>query len=388
MNQEQKRLRRNILFAFCVGGAAAQPLGALIPILRDCYGFEYDLSGILLSCQSIGNLISLLLVGILPIYFGRRRSILFTSVWMAIAFGLLTLGVSAPALLIAICLMTGLSRGGTSNFCNTMTSTLPADRSTQNFNLLHGAYSIGALLSPLMLVVCMKLLPGNGWRILTGILFILCLAQIFVYATMPLPPETIERKIKASNYLFLKDGSFWLATAMLFCYISVEYAIAGWLVTYFRDTGLLSEANSQLMNSLLWLAIFLGRLAGSALGAKISKRTLLLVDGIGIPVFLVFMLFARSATLMIIGLTGVGLFMATLYPTAVAFGSQAIRGNDTGYSAMIFLASTGGVITPAVVGFIAQGLGIPAGMWFVAIITLLLLAVIVVSILFDRKANK
>ncbi len=385
-SQQQRKLLGAVLFAFFVGGAAAQPLGSLIPILRERYGFRYDLSGILLSCQSVGNLISILLAGILPVYLGRRRSIMLTSVWMAVAYSIFTLGFSAPAMLVAACLMTGIARGGTSNFCNTMISTLPQEKAARNYNLLHGCYSVGALLSPLLLVGCMRVAPG-GWRILTGILLALCLAQLATYRTMPLPPEAPAKGIRAVDRSFLKVRAFWLSALMLFCYISAEYAIVGWLVTYFQDTGLLSPSLSQLMNSLLWLSIFLGRMAGSAM-SRVSKRVLLLVDGVGVPVFLVLMLFARSAGAIIAGLLGVGLFMATLYPTALAFGSSSIRGNDLGCSIMIFIGSTGGVITPALVGFIAQRMGIRAGMWLVAGVTGLLLAVILLSVLPGIKRDK
>lgn len=384
-SQVQRRLLYNVLFVFFVGGAAAQPLGSLIPILRESYKFRYSLSGIMLSCQSAGNLISILLAGILPTLLGRRRSILLTAVWMTVAYGLLTAGLGAPALLMAACLMMGIARGGTSNFCNTMVSTLPQTHATRNFNLLHGCYSIGALLSPLLLLACTRLLPGSGWRIATAVLLALCFVQLLVYSTMPLPPESGSKSIQSIDRSFLKVRAFWLSTAMLLLYISAEYAIVGWLVTYFQDTGLLSPAHSQLMNSLLWLAIFAGRILGSVISLRVSKRLLLLVDGLGMPVFLTLMLFARSAGAIILCLVGVGLFMATLYPTAIAYGSHAISGNDLGCSIMIFLASTGGVITPALVGFLAQRMGITAGMWLIAFVTIALLAVIVTSILTDKK---
>ena len=47
------------------------------------------------------------------------------------------------------------------------------------------------------------------------------------------------------------------------------------------------------------------------------------------------MFFSRTPFPIILGLVGVGLFMATIYPTAFAFGSDCIRGNDLGCSVMI-----------------------------------------------------
>lgn len=109
----QTRLLQCVLFAFFVSGAASQPLGSFIPFLRETYGFSYDLSGVLLSCQSVGNLIAVLAAGFLPAYLGRRRSILITAVWMAVGYFIFASGLGTPPLLIAACLMTGIARGAT-----------------------------------------------------------------------------------------------------------------------------------------------------------------------------------------------------------------------------------------------------------------------------------
>ena len=100
-------LLRNTLFAFFVSGAASQPLGSFIPFLRETYGFSYDLSGILLSCQSVGNLAAVLAAGFLPVYLGRRTAILITAVWMVAGYLIFASGIGAPALLIAACLICG-----------------------------------------------------------------------------------------------------------------------------------------------------------------------------------------------------------------------------------------------------------------------------------------
>lgn len=377
---QQNRLLRNVLFAFFVSGAASQPLGSFIPFLREQYGFSYDLSGILLSCQSTGNLISVLLAGFLPIYLGRRRAILTTSVWMAVAYLIFASGFGSPALFVAAFTMTGIARGGNSNFSNTMISTLPGDKATRGYNLLHGCFAVGALLSPLVLVFCTNRWPGMGWRLVAGLLALLCLSQIAVYAKMPLPQEPRGKSVKTVDRSFLKVKQFWLGSAMLFFYISVEYAIVGWLVSYFQDTGVLSADWSQMMNSLLWLVIFCGRMIGAAITGKISRSRLLLIDGVGFFAFFLVMFFSRDPVLIVLGLMGVGLFMATIYPTAFAFGSDCIRGNDLGCSIMIFTGSAGGIITPALVGLVAERAGIRAGMGLVAVFTALLLLSIVLSI--------
>lgn len=385
---ERKRqdvLLYSTLFAFFVSGAASQPLGSFIPFLRETYGFSYDLSGVLLSCQSVGNLVSVLISGFLPYLLGRRRSILLTSVWMGVAYLIFAGGLGATPLLIAAFLMTGIARGGNSNFSNTMISTLPGERATRGYNLLHGCFAVGALLSPLLLVLFTTRLPGVGWRIMAGVLCALCLAQFITYARMPLPAENGKRGVKSVDKSFLKLRQFWLGSAMLFFYISAEYAIVGWLVTYFQDVGILDANHSQMMNSLLWLVIFCGRMIGAYFTDKISRSRLLVIDGLGMFAFFLLMFFSRTTALAIIGLMGVGLFMATIYPTAFAFGSESIRGNDLGCSIMILCGSVGGVLTPALVGFVSERSGIRAGMGLIVVLTGLLLAAILSSVWSTRQ---
>ena len=60
----------------------------------------------------------------------------------------------------------------------------------------------------------------------------------------------------------------------------------------------------------------------------------------------------------ILGIIGVGLFQATIYTTAMALGTESVRGNDLGVSWMILAGSAGGIITPATVGFVAGRAGI------------------------------
>lgn len=384
----QNRLLRNVLFVFFVSGAASQPLGSFIPFLRDQYGFSYDLSGILLSCQSVGNLLSVLLAGFLPIYLGRRRAVLLTSVWMAAAYLIFASGFGSPFLFLAAFTMTGIARGGNSNFSNTMISTLPGDKATRGYNLLHGCFAVGALLSPLVLVFCTNRWPAMGWRLVAGLLALLCVSQIIVYAKMPLPQEPKGKSVKTVDYSFLKVKQFWLGSAMLFFYISVEYAIVGWLVSYFQDTGILNASWSQIMNSLLWLVIFCGRMIGAAITGKVSRNKLLLIDGAGFCAFFLVMFFSRNPALIVLGLMSAGLFMATIYPTAFAFGSDCIRGNDLGCSLMIFTGSAGGILTPFLVGQVAERAGIRAGMGLVAVFTALLLLSIVLSVLSVKTTKK
>ena len=361
IRKQENRLMANTLFAFFVSGASSMLMGNLMPFLRELYDINYTRAGFLLSLPSWGNLAAVFLTGYLPTYIGRRKTVLLTSVWMATAFLLVTFGIGGAALLPLACVMIGVARGGNSNFSNTMMSTLTGDRAAVGYNLLHGAFAVGAVLSPLALVACTAR-SENGWRYMAGGIIVLCVIQVIVYARMALPAEKITGSIKSVDKRFLKSKSFWLGSAILFFYISVEYAICNWLVTYFKDSGYLSANVSQMMTSLLWVVMFVGRMGGAYLVGKVPRKALLVVDGVGLTIFFLLVFFSRSQVPIFIGIMGVGLFMATIYTTALALGTEKIRGNDLGVSNMVLIGSFGGIITPALVGMVAEKAGIHAGM--------------------------
>ena len=381
MNQvkSENKLVLGTMFAFGVSGAGSLALGSLIPFLRDTYGLSYDFAGMLVSLQSVGNLAAIGLMGFLPAFLGRRKSVIVTSIWMAVAYLIFTTGIGGALLLPFACFMTGVAKGGNANFANTMMSTLPGKKAGIGYNLAHGAYAIGALLSPLLVVACTSG-SSTGWRITAAILAGLAIVQQIDYAVVPLPEETVKKSVKSIDRSFLKSKSFYLASAILFFYVSTEYAINGWMVTYFQDIGVLSDNMAQMMSSLMWLIMFIGRMIGASIVGKVSRKALLVVDGVGLLFFFALVFFSRSPAPIIIGMAGVGLFMATIYTSAMALGTESVRGNDLGVSWMILAGSAGGIITPATVGFVAERAGIQAGMGVVVAMTVLLLATIIVSV--------
>ena len=386
---EEKRenaLIRSTLFVFFVSGTSSVLLGNLMPFLRELYGIGYAQAGLLLSLPSWGNIASLFLSGCLPSYLGRRRTALLLSLWMAVAYLIVTFGIGGAALLYPVGVMIGFARGGNTNFSNTMMSTLPGKKSAVGYNLLHGAFAFGAVLSPLLLVACTKR-SASGWRVTTFAILILCIAQLLVYARMGLPAETVTKSIRRVDRSFLKNKNFWMGTSILFFYISAEYAIVNWLVTYFKDSGVLSDRLSQLMSSLLWVVIFIGRMLGAALVGKVSRKVILLADGVGLTASFLVVFFSRSELPVFLGIMGVGLFMATVYTSALAIGTESIKGNDLGVSTMVLVATTGGIVTPAVVGLVAEKAGIRMGMLVVVAVTVLLLAAILVNV-FDKGEPK
>lgn len=380
-----RELLKSILPCFLISGAAAQPLGSFIPYLRESYSLSYGVSGILLSCQSIGNFTAMILAGILPVYIGRRKSAVFMASWMAVGYLIFVLGLGSPFILIPAFFMTGISRGGNSTFCNTMISTLPGQKAQRGFNLGHGSFSLGAFISPILLIIFGLLFPEYGWRIVAGIILLLILRQIYTFSTMYIPPERKEnpsgKGTRKFDFSYCRSVTFWTSGAVLLSYLAVEYSLSGWIVTYFQDTGLLSDNMAQFMNSLFFLCMFAGRMLGSYLTGKISRKSVLIADGICVAVFLTLLIRATSTSQVVIGVIGSSLSCATIFPTGYSIGAEIVRGNDTGCSTLMLLSSIGGIIAPAAIGAVAEKNGISAGMNVIFVFAAFMIVSIAVCVL-------
>ena len=103
--------------AFIINGMLALAIGSLLPFIRDARGLDYAFSGMIVSLHSVGNLISSFAAGTLPVFIGRKKTILLFNSCFMIAFALIIWGKSPIAMAVAF-FMTGLARGASSNFNN------------------------------------------------------------------------------------------------------------------------------------------------------------------------------------------------------------------------------------------------------------------------------
>jgi len=358
---------------FILNGMLALSIGSLIPFIREAKGFDYVFSGLLVSLHSVGNLLASFLAGILPAFLGRKRSILLFNACFAIAYALILMGES-PVTLIAAFVMTGMARGATSNFCNSVINEIGPGKAWM-LNGLHGMFSIGAFLFPILLMLITGV-GGGSWEIACGFMLVMGLLSWAIYAMMPVEEQagrreaerdayTENRKQKAKaadSFGFFREPLFYLCTVTLFFYLCAEQGVIGWLITYFKDTGLMSPELSQVMASVQWIMMLAGRLGVAWLSVRTDKNRLLRIMGVGFTAFGLLLLAGRTAPLIVAGIMGFGLSMAGIYPTTVSFAGALMQRYKYVWSFILTLASLGSILMPSVIGRIAENAGIAAGM--------------------------
>lgn len=113
------------------------------------------------------------------------------------------------------------------------------------------------------------------------------------------PVQKIEKKEK-SQYGPMSFRHFVLGAIAIFIYVGVEVGIPNVLQKWLQNGGLNvatgAEAIAGTVTATYWFLMLVGRLAGAALGAKVSAKTMLTtVSGIGL-IFVVLTIFLNPST--------------------------------------------------------------------------------------------
>lgn len=167
---------------FTINGMLALSIGSLLPFIRDANGLAYAFCGMIVSLHSVGNLLSSFAAGALPVFIGRKKSILLFNSFFAISYLLILFGGSPLTIALAF-FMTGLARGATSNFCNASINNL-APGKAWIINGLHAMFSIGAFLFPILLTV-LTMNDSGRWIYACYFMLAMGILSFSLYLLMP-----------------------------------------------------------------------------------------------------------------------------------------------------------------------------------------------------------
>lgn len=367
LSKENRYLVLSVFAIYLVQGIYIIMIGSTLPMIQKEYNIDYKIGGMLLSIQSIGYLVMGAVTGILPKYWGMKRTILILT--NTAFFGLLIMMLTGnPALLLFAMLLTGLSKGATTNFNNQIVTTLSKGNASA-LNLLHACFAFGACIAPLIVLMC-----GQSWRLAYGIEIALGVICFLFNARIKVGPEVYSEENKESglDLGFLKEKIFWMCTLMMFFYQAIEASVMGWLVTFFVDSGAVQSSAAQIITSGLWIALLIGRFSISIFAKKFQPRQILAVLAVGITVFITLMISSHMLAAMVVGALGLGLCMSGMYGTIVANGGDIFDRYTICMGVFVTIPGIGATVAPTLIGIISDQIGIRGGMAVLCVAAVLL----------------
>ncbi len=383
-------------FAFFVNGAMVLLVGAILPYLIDEAGINYSVAGGLLSAFAIGNLLASFVNPVLAGKIGRKATIVSMCLLIPTMLFVITLLPPVPVLYVAFILI-GIGRGSVSIINNAVVND-NSDGKPAALNLLHMTFAVGAFLAPFLTSLYVNV--GLGWRaIVYTIIAGSSMACVF-YAFMKLDynwPKDSKKAKEAKNDAnkeagkdderkpFYKSGLFYIMGLLLFLYLGLENCVNGWFVTYFKSMGIMSDTYATNLVSVTWVMVMLGRLVTAKLSAKINKNTLILVNCIATAAFFFLLIATKNLAIITIAIAGLGFFFAGIYPTTVSAVGKVIKGSNTGMSMFLAIAALGGIITPQLIGVVADGMGMVAAIVILALNAAGMLVMSLINVRINRQ---
>ena len=356
MEQQFARLRNTGFLTFFFSGICAISAGVVVSLLQEEYGFAYGMTGTLLSLMSIGNLIAGFLVGVLPGALGMKRSVLLLTIGYAVGYSLMGL-TGAMAVLALAFFLVGIAKGSVMNTCTILVSDNSASR-TRGMNLMHSCYACGALLCPFLIAAAARV----STALAVFLLAVLGLMLWLVYGFTPLGggSQKTARTKEVIDWSFLHAPRFWLLTGLLFCQNAAEQSVTGWMVTYFKGSGIIAGSLAAYTVTVMWGATLVARLLIAFVFPFRNPRKAMVGMSVLCTFFYVLLVRADTQGMAIVLLFAFAFSMAGLNPTAVASAGRMTSVTSMGI--MLPAASSGAILMPWIIGIVAEKAGLAAGM--------------------------
>lgn len=359
MNSPDKKtkLYRMGCIAFFFSGICAMSSGVIVSQLQEYYGFAYGVTGTLLSLMNIGNLVAGFASAILPSKLGTRATVLILTSGYALGYLFMTLGNYMWLFMLAFLLL-GFAKGNTINNCTVLVGNNADDR-TKGMNVMHASYACGALLGPILIAVAlfagkfapMYALAGAG------------IALWLVFIAVKFPGRSAvqkDGKKGKTDWSFLKEKKFWLITGLIFCQNAAETSVTGWMVTYYKGNGILSGTLANYTLTIMWGATLITRLLIAFVFPIKDRFKALAIMGAGCVILYAGLIFSNTGWMAILMLFAFSFAMAGVNPTGVAGAGNMLNAASMGI--MLPAAGLGAILMPWIIGLVAEGVSLRAGM--------------------------
>ena len=310
-------------------GLAAAALGPTLPSLAENTASTLGQVGVLFAARSLGTLVGAWLGGRL---FDRLPGNPLIALVLLVEAALLAIIPISNRLwlLSTVLLVMGLMEGILDVGGNALLIWLHSANLGPFLNGLHFFYGLGAFLSPI--IVAQVLLLSGGFQAAYWVLALGILPIAIWILKQPGPPQQGENSTARNE--ISRPGLIALIAIFLFLYVGAEVSYGGWIFTYTTTLGLGPPAAAAYFNRCFWGGLTLGRLLSIPLAARTAPGAVLFIDLLGCLGSLALLALIPGSLLVIwIGTIATGLFMASVFPTALAFAERrmSITGRVTGW---------------------------------------------------------
>lgn len=369
--------------AFILIGATTASFGPSLPALAEHTSSGLDRISLIFVFSSLGYLVGSFIGGRAYDRMPGHKIMSVSLMMLGIVFAMIPLSSTLNLLLLFVTL-TGFAIGILDVGCNTLLLWLHGEKAGPFINGLHFFFGVGSFIAPLLLAKVLLMTGGIVW--LYWVLTISCLPIAIWLWLMPESSTHMHSEEIQNTPLPL--------TPLLFCvllfllYVGLELGFGNWVYTYAVTLGLGTTITAAYLTSAFWGAFTIGRLLGIWIAARARAQTIMFIDLVGCAIStLIIMLWMESSLALWIGTIGLGLFMASIFPTIFMFAGEKMQ--ITGAIAGWFLVGSGvgSLLLPWLIGQIFAYTG-PKALAPILLIVIAGLIIILLLFLNQQTAPK
>ena len=329
--------------------------GPALPSLAENTASTLDQISLFFVLGSLGYLLGSYFGGRAYDRFPGHRLMAFTLVVIAVGGFFVPIAHQLWLLLVAQ-FMLGLAQGANDVGCNTLLLWVHGKKAGPYMNGLHFFFGLGAFIAPLTLAGFLSATGGIQWVFWSFALLSLPVA-VWLW-NLPEPPIQVESDGHGHTPIPFVPVALLVIAFLL--YVGAEVGFGNWVYTYALDLELGTTITSAYLTSAFWGTFTLGRLIGIWVSTRARAATILSVDLLGCLASLgVILLWPDSALALWTGAIGLGLFMASVFPTTLMLAGERMRVTGTMTGWFLVGGGTGGMILPWSIGqaFVRFGAG-------------------------------
>jgi FHS family Na+ dependent glucose MFS transporter 1 len=368
--------------AFIMLGLTTAVTGPALPWLADQTQSRIDEISLVLVVGRLGYIIGSLLSGRGYDRFPGHRILSAVLMLIAAASAMVPV-ISLLWLLLAVSFVLGIGQGGVDVGGNTLLAWTYGRRVGRVMNGMHLFWGIGSLAAPIVLALVFGATGTISWVYWSFALVMLPFA-VWLW-TLPSPSIRIESSSldpgeKTSLPLV---GLF---VAFFVFYVGAQFSYGSWIFTYTTTLNLATVTIAAYLTSAFYGFFTIGRLLGVGVSGRLRSRTILYMDLLGCLLSMgVILLWSESFTALLIGTLGLGLSMASIFPTAMTFAEERLHLTGKVTSWCIIGGGIGGMFFSGLIGQLFEPVGPRVAMTIIFIALLINLLVLVALTLRSKK---
>jgi len=329
--------------SFALMGMLGAAYGPLLEHLARRFAISLPVAGTSLSVHFTGALIGVLI---------SMRAMEKVSGRATVRAGIACLGVGSAAVAVAPTwvpflvgvFIIGAGWGVLVIGLNQLVAHSEGPRRSALLNALNGAYSAGAVVSPILVAAYAQTYLA------------LLYAGAAVVAVLLLPATRgISGRLPVSSVAARRPGPLvGIFVCAFVLYVSVEAGTGGWMTSYLEAIGVQSDDAAKLTSG-FWLALAAGRLLITLVPPKVPEPAIVMA---GSAVGALALLAAWTGILLPWAYILTGLALAPVFPTAIAWLAR-LTPDDARATSWLFPAATvGGIAGPGTIGLVVARSGV------------------------------